>query len=64
MKHRLPPSKQLSFASYEFAQKKRVGVARMLHMYFLQQWFGLADEALEDTLYDSQSMRELSIFNQ
>ena len=23
MKHRLPPSKQLSFASYEFAQKKR-----------------------------------------
>ena len=23
-----------------------------------QQWFGLADEALEDALYDSQSMRE------
>ena len=96
MKHRLPPSKQLSFASYEFAQKKRVtrrekflgemervvpwtrlealiepkyptggrvgrqpiGVARMLRMYFLQQWFGLADEALEDAIYDSQSMRE------
>jgi transposase, IS5 family len=88
--------KQLSFASYEFAQKKRVtrrekflaemeqvvpwsrlealieplyptsgrvgrqpiGVPRMLRMYFLQQWFGLADEALEDALYDSQSMRE------
>jgi len=96
MKHRPPPPKQLSFASYEFAQKKRVtrrekflaemervvpwarlqaliepkyptggrvgrqpiGVARMLRMYFLQQWFGLADEALEDAIYDSQSMRE------
>ena len=26
-------------------------------MYFLQQWFGLADEALEDTVYDSQAFR-------
>ncbi len=96
MKHRPKPPKQLSFASLEFAQKKRVtrrekflgemeqvvpwarlealidplyptggrvgrqpiGVARMLRMYFLQQWFGLADEALEDAIYDSQSMRE------
>jgi transposase, IS5 family len=87
---------QLSFASLEFAQKKRVtrrekflaemeqvvpwsrlealiepkyptlgrvgrqpiGLSRMLRMYFLQQWFGLADEALEDAIYDSQSMRE------
>ncbi|ASI68629.1 transposase [Diaphorobacter nitroreducens] len=96
MKQRPPPTKQMSFASYEFAQKKRVtrrekflaemeqvvpwarlealiepkypsagrvgrqpiGIARMLRMYFLQQWFGLADEAVEDALYDSQSMRE------
>jgi IS5 family transposase len=96
MKHRPPPTKQMSFASYEFAQKRRVtrrekflaemeqvvpwprlealiepkypsggrvgrqpiGIARMLRMYFLQQWFGLADEAVEDALYDSQSMRE------
>ena len=96
MKHRPKPPKQLSFASYEFAQKKRVtrrekflgemeqvvpwarlealiepvypssgrvgrppiGVARMLRMYFLQQWFGLADEALEDAIYDSHAMRE------
>jgi len=87
---------QLSFASYEYAQKKRVtrrekflgemeqvvpwarlvaliepkyptdgrvgrqpiGVPRMLRMYFLQQWFGLADEAVEDAIYDSQAMRE------
>lgn len=26
-------------------------------MSFLQQWFGLADEALEDTVYDSQAFR-------
>ena len=96
MKHRPPLPKQLSFASYEYAQKKRVtrrerflaemeqlvpwarlesliepkyptggrvgrqpiGVWRMLRMYFLQQWFGLADEAVEDALYDSQAMRE------
>jgi transposase, IS5 family len=29
----------------------------MLRMYFLQQWFGLADEALEDAIYDSQAFR-------
>ena len=96
MKQRPPSPKQLSFASYEFSQKKRVtrrekflsemervvpwarlqalieplyptsgrvgrqpiGVERMLRMYLLQQWFGLADEALEDALYDSQSMRD------
>ena len=88
--------KQLSFASYEFSQKRRVtrrekflgemeqvvpwarlqalieplypasgrvgrppiGVPRMLRMYFLQQWFGLADEALEDAIYDSHAMRD------
>ena len=96
MKHPPKPPKQLSFASYEFAQKKRVtrrekflaemeqvvpwarlealiepkypsagrvgrqpvGVARMLRMYCLQQWFGLSDEAVEDAIYDSQSMRD------
>src|SRR5712672_1276501 len=30
-----------------------VGLERMLRLYFLQQWYGLADEALEDALYDS-----------
>jgi len=34
-----------------------VGLERMLRMYFLQQWYGLADEALEDAIYDSQAMR-------
>jgi transposase, IS5 family len=35
-----------------------VGVPRMLRMYFLQQWYSLSDEGLEDALYDSQAMRE------
>jgi len=34
-----------------------MGIERMLRGYFLQQWYGLADEALEDAIYDSQSMR-------
>ena len=95
-KFALKPALQRSFASFEFAQKKRVtrrekflgemeqimlwaqlialvepkyptagrvgrqpiGVARMLRMYCLQLWFGLADEAVEDAIYDSQAFRE------
>ena len=30
--------------------RQPVGVSRMLRMYCLQQWYGLADEALEDAL--------------
>ena len=26
-------------------------------MYFVQRWFALADEALEDAIYDSQALR-------
>lgn len=33
------------------------GLERMLRLYFLQQWYALADEALEDALYDSQALR-------
>jgi IS5 family transposase len=29
----------------------------MLRIYFLQQWYGLSDETLEDALYDSIAMR-------
>ena len=32
----------------------------MLRVYFLQQWYGLADEALEDALYDSQALRSFA----
>lgn len=34
-----------------------VALERILRVYFLQQWYGLADEALEDAIYDSQAMR-------
>jgi IS5 family transposase len=30
----------------------------MLGMYFLQVWFNLADEALEESIYDSYAMRK------
>lgn len=34
-----------------------IGLERMLRIYFLQNWYGLSDEALEDALYDSAAMR-------
>src|SRR5436190_3231170 len=34
-----------------------IGLDRMLRIYFLQQWYALADEALEDAIYDSQALR-------
>jgi IS5 family transposase len=34
-----------------------IGLERMLRVYFVQQWYALADEALEDALYDSQALR-------
>jgi transposase, IS5 family len=30
---------------------------RMLRVYFVQQWYGLGDEAVEDAFYDSQALR-------
>ncbi|SEK46236.1 IS5 family transposase [Halomonas daqiaonensis] len=35
-----------------------IGLERMLRIYFLQQWYALADEALEDAIYDSQAIRD------
>ena len=35
-----------------------IGLERMLRIYFLQQWYALVDEALEDAIYDSQAMRD------
>ena len=37
-----------------------IGLERMLRVYFLQQWYGLADEAIEDAIYDSQAMRDFA----
>ena len=35
-----------------------IGVERMLRMYFLQQWYSLSDEGLEDAITDSQALRQ------
>ena len=35
-----------------------IDLERMLRIYFLQQWYALADEELEDAIYDSQAMRD------
>ena len=33
-----------------------IPLERMLRVYFVQQWYGLSDEGLEDALYDSQAL--------
>src|SRR5258705_3700917 len=37
-----------------------VGLERMLRIYFLQQWFNLADPAVEEALYDSATLRQFA----
>ncbi|MXN30516.1 IS5 family transposase [Delftia sp. CH05] len=38
--------------------RQLIGAAKMLRMYCLQQWYALADEALEDAPYDMPVLRE------
>ena len=40
------------------AGRRPIGGERMLRIYFLQQWFALSDPMVEESLYDSRSMRE------
>lgn len=40
------------------AGRRPIGAERMLRIYFLQQWFNLSDPLVEESLYDSRSMRE------
>ena len=35
--------------------RRPMGVERMLRMYFLQLWFNLSDEGVEDAIYDSRA---------
>jgi transposase, IS5 family len=42
----------------EGAGRPTVGLERMLRIYFLQHWFNLSDPAVEESLYDSASMRQ------
>lgn len=37
-----------------------VQLERMLRIYFLQQWFNLSDPAVEEALYDSETMRRFA----
>lgn len=39
------------------------GIEKMLRMYFLQLWFHLSDEAVEDAVYDSYAMRKFMKLN-
>ena len=59
MEEVIPWSKLLTVIEPHYPQGKRgrppIGLERMLRVYFLQQWYALADEALEDALYDSQA---------
>lgn len=34
-----------------------IGLERMLRLYFIQQWFGLSDEGVEDAVTDSAALR-------
>ena len=42
------------------AGRPQIALEIMLRLYFLQQWYALADEALEDALYDSQALRQFA----
>ena len=35
----------------------------MLKIYFMQQWYGLSDPAMEDALYDIESLRRFADIN-
>lgn len=64
MEEVIPWAKLLAVIEPHYPQGKRgrppIGLERMLRVYFLQQWYGLADEALEDALYDSQALQRFA----
>src|ERR1700709_268940 len=35
-----------------------IGLERMLRLYFVQQWYALSDEGLEDAVSDSEAIRQ------
>jgi len=61
MERLVPWDRLVTLVTPFYGTKKRgrppIGAQRMLRVYFLQQWYGLADEALEDAIYDSQALR-------
>ena len=43
--------------------RRPIGLERMLRMYFIANWFNLADEACEDALYDTPTFRDFCGFD-
>lgn len=64
MEEVIPWAKLLAVLEPHYPKGQRgrppVGLERMLRIYFLQQWYGLADEALEDALHDSQALQQFA----
>jgi IS5 family transposase len=64
MEEVIPWAKLLAVLEPHYPKGQRgrppVGLERMLRVYFLQQWYALADEALEDALYDSQALQRFA----
>ena len=64
MEEVIPWAKLLAVIEPHYPKGQRgrppVGLERMLRVYFLQQWYALADEALEDALYDSQALQRFA----
>jgi len=40
--------------------RRPMPLSRMLRIYFMQQWYGLSDPAMEDSLYDIESIRRFA----
>jgi transposase, IS5 family len=64
MEEVIPRTKLLAVIAPHYPKGERgrppLGLERMVRVYFLQQWYGLADEALEDALYDSQALQRFA----
>jgi IS5 family transposase len=64
MEEVIPWAQLLAVIEPHYPKGKRgrppIGLERMLRVYFLQQWYALADEALEDALYDSQALQRFA----
>lgn len=64
MEEVIPWAKLLAVIEPHYPKGQRgrppIGLERMLRVYFLQQWYALADEALEDALYDSQALQRFA----
>ena len=64
MEELIPWAKLLAVIEPHYPKGQRgrppIGLERMLRVYFLQQWYALADEALEDALYDSQALQRFA----